>query len=211
MQRCTECGTEYADWVSECELCNSPLAAELSADLATDGFGADAGSGSEDPEDRGDEESLEFGSPGRRLAAQLLDSVAWGVVLTVVGLLLERFGPPAYAASLGGFLLVTLTNVTLVSRVGADPGQHVLRLRVVDSDGRWPTWSQALLRAAVLLGPYLVLGLIAGIVGEWNRPTGQLLAWAPLLWIGLSFGSIVNDAQRQGWHDRVARTWVIKH
>jgi uncharacterized RDD family membrane protein YckC len=87
----------------------------------------------------------------------------------------------------------------------------VLGLRVVDDDDRWPTWRQALLRAVVLFGPYWGLGLLAGVVWEWDRALGQLLAWAPLAWVGLIVWSIATDRQRQGWHDRVARTWVIRH
>jgi uncharacterized RDD family membrane protein YckC len=134
----------------------------------------------------------------------------WGAALTAVGMLADQLGVPASAGSLGGFLVVTLVNVTLVSRFGADPGKFVLRLRVVDQDDRWPAWPKALLRWVVLFGPYWGLGLMAGVVWEWNRPLGQLLAWTPLVWVGLVVWSIANDPERQGWHDRVAHTWVIE-
>jgi uncharacterized RDD family membrane protein YckC len=153
--------------------------------------------------------SSALATTGRRVGAELVGAVVWGATLTVVRLLAEQLGVPVHAGSLGGFLVVTLVNVTLVARFGADPGKFVLRLRVVDQDHRWPTWSRALLRAAVLFGPYWVLGLVAGVVWEWNRPLGQLLAWTPLVWVGLVVWSIANDPERQGWHDRVARTWVI--
>ena len=155
--------------------------------------------------------SVELGTTGRRVVAELIGAVLWAAALTMVGGLADQLGIPVYAGSLGGFLVVMLVNVTLVSSFGADPGKFVLRLRVVDQNDRWPTWSKALLRTVVLFGPYTVLGLLAGVVWERNRPLGQLLAWTPLLWVGLVVWSIANDRERQGWHDRAAHTWVIKH
>lgn len=155
--------------------------------------------------------SVELGTTGRRVVAEFVGAVLWAAVLTMVGGLADQLGIPVYARSLGGFLIVMLVNVTLVSRFGADPGKFVFRLRIIDQNGRWPTWSQALLRTVVLFGPYTVLGLVAGVVWEWNRQLGQLLGWAPLVWVALVVWSIANNPERQGWHDRVARTWVIKH
>jgi uncharacterized RDD family membrane protein YckC len=155
--------------------------------------------------------SVELGATGRRVVAEFVGAVLWAAALTMVGKLADQLGIPIYAGSLGGFLIVMLVNVTLVSRFGADPGKFVLRLCVVDQNDGWPTWSQALLRTVVLFGPYTALGLMAGVVWEWNRPLAQLLAWAPLVWVALVVWSIANNPERQGWHDRIARTWVIKH
>jgi uncharacterized RDD family membrane protein YckC len=156
-------------------------------------------------------QSAELGTTGRRVVAEFVGMVLWAAALAMVGVLADQLGIPVYAGSLGGFLIVMLVNVTLVSRFGADPGKFVLRLRVVNQNDRWPTWSQALLRTVVLFGPYTALGLVAGLVWEWNRSFGQLLGWAPLVWVGLVVWSIANNPERQGWHDRVAHTWVIKH
>jgi uncharacterized RDD family membrane protein YckC len=156
-------------------------------------------------------QSVELGTTGRRVVAEFVGAILWGAALTMVRGLADQLGIPVYAGSLGGFLIVMLVNVTLVSRFGADPGKFVLRLRVVDQNDRWPTWSQALLRTVVLFGPYTVLGLLAGVVWEWNRQLGQLLAWTPLVWVALVVWSIANNPERQGWHDRIAHTWVIKH
>jgi uncharacterized RDD family membrane protein YckC len=67
---------------------------------------------------------------------------------------------------------------------GQTLGQRLLKIRVVDARGETPT----LARAAV-------------------RVLGQFIALAPaalgLVWLGL-------DREKQGWHDHLARTWVVR-
>jgi uncharacterized RDD family membrane protein YckC len=154
---------------------------------------------------------LQLASTGRRVVAEVVGALLWGVVLGLLaGVLSQGLGASSLAASVLGLAAMTLTNVTLVSRFGADPGKFVLGIRVVDSKDRWPRWGQALLRTGIVLGPYWGLGLLAALTVEWDRSLGQVLAWAPVVWLGLIVWSIQQDPQRQGWHDHVARTWVVE-
>lgn len=183
-----------------------PDLADLEGEPAAPGF--DGNSGQLELDERS---VLELGTTARRVVAEFIGAVLWGAALTAGGVVADRLGVSVNAGSLVGFVLITLVNASLVARFGADPGKFVLRLRIVDRHDRWPTWSQALLRAVVLFGPYWGLGLLAGVVWEWDRSLGQVLAWAPLAWVGLVVWSIATNPQRQGWHDRAAGTWVIRH
>jgi hypothetical protein len=66
---------------------------------------------------------VELGTTARRVAAELVGAVLWGAALTAGGVLADRLGVAVNVGSLAGFLVITLVNVTLVSRIGADPGK----------------------------------------------------------------------------------------
>jgi uncharacterized RDD family membrane protein YckC len=67
---------------------------------------------------------------------------------------------------------------------GQTPGQRLLKIRVVDAWGESPSIPRTLVRLA---GQALAL-------------TPAALGW---LWVGL-------DREKQGWHDHLARTWVVR-
>ncbi len=159
----------------------------------------------------GTDGSAPLSSTLRRVAAELIGALIWGVILSLLAALTELVGAPPVLGSVAGVVVMTLVNVTLVSGFGADPGKFVLGLRVVDADDRWPGWDQALLRLVVLWGPYWLLGLAAGAVWDRNETLGEALGWGPLVWTALVIWSIQHDPERQGWHDRIARTWVVEH
>lgn len=175
---------------------------DIIVDGAPDGHGDEGDSGGVDG-------PTKLSSTLRRVVAELVGALMWGVALTVLGMVMEWAGTPRVAGSVTGIVVMMLVNVTLVSQFGADPGKFALGLRVVDAEDRWPRWSQALLRFVVLFGPYWLLGLVAGVVWERNETVGDALGWAPLVWTALVIWSIQHDPQRQGWHDRIARTWVV--
>ncbi len=88
-------------------------------------------------------------------------------------------------AGLGGLalLLSLLYSVWMTAR-GATLGKRAFGLRVIRQDGTRPGFGRALLRQTV----------------------GYLLSsffWLGFIWIGL-------DPKKQGWHDKIARTYVIR-
>lgn len=177
---------------------------DVDVDVIVDGAQGDMGS-----EVGGTDGSAPLSSTLRRVAAELVGALMWGGALTVLGMVMEWVGTPRVAGSVAGILVMTLVNVSLVSQFGADPGKFALGLRVVDAEDRWPRWNRALLRVVVLFGPYWLLGLAAGALWNRNEAVGEALGWAPLAWIGLVIWSIQHDPERQGWHDRIAGTWVV--
>ncbi len=93
-------------------------------------------------------------------------------------------------------------EIAFIAIQGQTPGKMATRIRVVRADdlfqsewGRPPTWGSSFGRWAV---PF-VLGLPA-----WFVPyVGEIL-------VLLCYLSLVWDRERQGWHDKAARTFVIK-
>lgn len=92
-------------------------------------------------------------------------------------------------------------EIAFIAIKGQTPGKMATRIQVVRSDdlfqpewGRPPSWGQSLFR----WGLPFVLGLPVYFV-----PFGNLLAI-------LCYLSLVWDRDRQGWHDKVARTFVVK-
>jgi uncharacterized RDD family membrane protein YckC len=79
--------------------------------------------------------------------------------------------------------LIGAYYVVLWALTGRTVGKQVLGLKVVGSDGRPPTIGRSLLR---LFG-YAV---------------STLALWAGYLWI-------IVDEERRGWHDHIAKTWVV--
>lgn len=93
-------------------------------------------------------------------------------------------------------------EIAFIARKGQTPGKMATRIRVVRADdlfqpewGRPPTWGSSFGRWAV---PF-VLGLPA-----WFVPyIGEIL-------VLLCYLSLVWDRERQGWHDKAARTFVVR-
>jgi uncharacterized RDD family membrane protein YckC len=129
----------------------------------------------------------ELAGLGTRLLAQVID-LFWllplSVVLGVVGALVN-----GGELSIGGEVMANLIGALAVLlfwvEKGATPGKSVLGLRIVDAEtGGAPTLGRFALR---YIG-YLVSAL----------PFGLGYLWA--LW----------DPRRQGWHDKMAGTVVIR-
>jgi len=81
-----------------------------------------------------------------------------------------------------GYLIVF---VVLTSRKGGTPGKLLLRLRVIDVCGDRISLKTALLRHTI--------GYLTSAVGA-----------------GLGFLWIALDERKQGWHDKIAKTFVIR-
>jgi uncharacterized RDD family membrane protein YckC len=67
---------------------------------------------------------------------------------------------------------------------GTTPGKMAMGLQIVRQDGRPMDGSTALLRYV----GYIVSGIVV---------------WLGFLWI-------IWDPNHEGWHDKIAKTWVIK-
>ncbi len=132
---------------------------------------------------------------GRRLAATLIDAVfVWvmglllGTAVGIAGLLLDMFTPnrPAPLDALivaSGLVFSVAYFVAAWARSGQTIGKMFLGIKVVGSDGAPLSWGAAVLR---YIG-YIVNALV----------------------LSLGFLWIVFDAKRQGWHDKIARSYVV--
>lgn len=131
---------------------------------------------------------------GRRFVAYLIDLI----LLSVIGLGLGvgfvgavRAWAEARAASTSVILLAQCLTVLIPvayfvvfwATTGQTPGKMAMGIKVISTDGSPLSWGKALLR---YLG-YIISGLV--------------------LYIGFIW--VAFDAKRQGWHDKIAGTYVV--
>ncbi len=155
----------------------------------------------------GNREVRYLASPGKRLAARIIDIaiiVAVAVFLAVVGfagaVLGSETGEDALAltavfAGFGGLALFSIIALlyepTLIAVKGQTLGKMAMRIMVVRvEDGTVPGWGKALGRW-VLPGLLAFIPVVGGLL--------SLLVYISLLW----------DSRRQGWHDKMGTTVVI--
>jgi len=133
---------------------------------------------------------------GRRLLAAMLDSVfifflsmIGATAAGVVGLVLGMYSPDAVEISnrfvIAAGLIISLAYYVVAWAKGGGQtiGNFTFLMRVVSTDGSPVGWGQAILR---YIG-YYVSGIVLAI---------------GFLWAAF-------DGRRQGWHDKIARTYVI--
>jgi uncharacterized RDD family membrane protein YckC len=158
------------------------------------------------PESAGDEETkpdvvvVEKGGFIRRCLAGAVDLALIGIALLLflmAGKLVFSWGTPGKdGMGLGAFLLLTLPVYILTvilaavyftyfhASIGQTPGKKLFALRVVDFNGQAPRTSIAFLRFVAGTFSLLLMGM-------------------GFFWIGL-------DLNKQGWHDKIAQTVVIR-
>jgi len=129
---------------------------------------------------------------GRRLVAYILDAVILWIVQAAIffcggGLLSLVGGDDSSGASLVISCLVFIVSVgyfvAFWATTGQTPGKMALGIKVIDTDGAPLSWGKAFLRYV----GYIVSGVILSI---------------GFLWIAF-------DDKRQGWHDKIAGTYVV--
>jgi uncharacterized RDD family membrane protein YckC len=150
-----------------------------------------SGDAFEAPEDR----EIAVVGIGRRLAATLLDALVVGVfsilgatAAGVIGLVLAMYSPDATTVAdrfvlAFGLAFSILYFIACWANGGQTLGDFTAMIRVVRTDGSPVTWGRAILR-------YL----------------GYIVSALPL---SLGFLWIAIDGRRQGWHDKIAGTYVI--
>jgi uncharacterized RDD family membrane protein YckC len=141
-----------------------------------------------DPEG-GPAPGVEFGSPGARLVAYLVDGLiqfGLGIGLLLVGtILLVIFAPLGILAFLAGGLFLFLYFPYFWQKSGQTPGMKLMQVKVVrDADGGPIGWGPAILR---LIGYYV----------------SAFVFYIGYIWIFI-------DKRKRGWHDLIAGTVVIK-
>ena len=135
--------------------------------------------------------SVEYAGFWIRFVAWIIDAViVWigTTVLSALGLYVAFYGPAYNTESAASFLVLLigpLYFVLLTGLRGQTLGKMALGIRVVGRDGQVPGLGYAALRE---------------IVGKFVSGLAFLLGF---LWIGL-------DGRKQGWHDKIAGTLVVR-
>jgi len=136
---------------------------------------------------------VEYAGPGRRLAALLIDSLLVTAVITcillawmtIAGEAPDSASHAVQRAAGGGLLLVLALKVTLDAWLQGTPGLRLMDCRLVDArSGQGLGLGRSVKRT---LG--LILSLLPGLLG---------LLW--MFW----------NKRRQGWHDLLAGSVVIR-
>lgn len=123
---------------------------------------------------------------GTRFLAFLIDSIGLAIVSTVLAGILGQGG----AGSTGASGLQTLIGIAYfcyfwsAAGKGQTLGMRALNIRVVKTDGTQLDYVGAFIR---------YIGLVVSIV---------------VFFIGLIWAAF--DAHKQGWHDKIANTYVVK-
>lgn len=123
-----------------------------------------------------------------RLVAQVLDA-AWMLPVGLFLVLVGDFARGGQGLSPGSDILLQLISALIIilfwASRQATPGKMLMRLRVIDAEtGGTPPWPR-------LVARYL----------------GYILSSIPL---GLGYLWMLWDPRRQCWHDRIARTLVVR-
>jgi len=131
---------------------------------------------------------------GRRLVAYLIDSIVLsivgGIIGGVIGVLAAVGGSDEALTAVNllanciGILLSLAYFVVFWATTGQTLGKMVMGIKVVGIDGTPISWGKAILR---YIG-YAISGLI----------------------LALGFIWIAFDSHRQGWHDKIASTVVVR-
>ena len=132
---------------------------------------------------------------GRRLAANLIDmmfvwvfGLLFGTAVGVAVLLLDMFTPerPAplnFLIVASGLIFSVVYYIGSWAKAGQTIGKMTIGVKVVGADGKPPSWGAAILR---------YIGYMVNIIV-----------------FSIGFLWIVFDGKRQGWHDKLAGTYVV--
>lgn len=144
--------------------------------------------------------NLVSASAGRRLGAKLIDGVPPVLIYVIaLGIGLAVAGGSSSGNPVGALLALLLGGLGILAyaiwlwiweaQTGKTPGNLLLGLRTTGEDGFAPG-----------VGAVFLRGLIVGVAGI-VPVVGSIVVLISNLWD--------PNGQRQGWHDKVARTYVV--
>ena len=129
--------------------------------------------------------ALEIASVGQRFGAFLVDfviSVLVGIVGLVIGSAMGGDGSVVnFVLSIGYWIVV----LVMVATRGQSPGKIAIGIKIVKTDG-----------SSIGFGTTLLREIIGKIISS-------IIILLGYIWI-------LFDGQRQGWHDKIASTYVVK-
>ena len=100
----------------------------------------------------------------------------------------------------------------MVAWRGQTLGKAICRIRIVrTSDGDKPHLGQAIVRWAIPVAAGVTMMIVAGMAvsgvrADETRFLVLFAAWAPMYLTSF----LDNDGRRRGWHDKAARTIVVR-
>lgn len=128
-----------------------------------------------------------------RFVAIFIDGIILGIITSIIQFLLLGFGTIHTSAFVGLVLLTTLLQIGVsifylswfLVTYGQTPGKMIVKIKVVQADGLPNSWGTILLRESI----------------------GRIISSA-IIDIGYIWAAF--DNKKQGWHDKIAGTYVVK-
>ncbi|MGB7002203.1 MAG: RDD family protein [Halobacteriota archaeon] len=127
---------------------------------------------------------MEKAGAGTRLVSYIIDVIILWVIGAIVGFIFMAFGAGYVAASIVIGILISLGYFTYFFGNGQTPGMKVMKIKLCGTDGTYP------------------IGYGKGFL----RWIGMLIS-ALVIYIGFLW--ILIDKDKQGWHDKIAGTYVV--
>lgn len=116
------------------------------------------------------------------------------------------------------WVLLSLFNILMVVKFGGTPARLILRTRIVNEEGKYPSLKQAVIRYIFLLVNSLLAVIVTAGNGTLSKLPEAYANWAPLasdLTGILSFVIIIDclflvfSMRNRALHDSMAGTYVI--
>lgn len=130
----------------------------------------------------------QLGSLVKRLFASIIDDLIivllYFVVLVVAVVVHIKSQDNSYFSNLAYWLLTIAYNTYFIWRSGSTPGKKIFKLKVVNSDYQKVSFTKALIRESI----------------------GKI---ASALIFSLGFFWAIIDKNKQAWHDKIAKTYVV--
>ena len=127
---------------------------------------------------------MEKAGAGTRLVSYIIDAIILWIIGAIVGLIFMALGTGYMAASIIVGILISLGYFTYFFGNGQTPGMKVMKIKLCGTDGTYP------------------IGYGKGFL----RWIGMLIS-ALVIYIGFLW--ILIDKDKQGWHDKIADTYVV--
>ena len=127
---------------------------------------------------------MEKAGAGTRLVSYIIDAIILWIISAIVGFIFMALGVGYVAASIIIGILISLGYFTYFFGNGQTPGMKVMKIKLCGTDGTYPIgYGKGFLRWIGML--------ISGMV------------------IGIGYLWILIDKDKQGWHDKIAGTYVV--
>jgi len=126
---------------------------------------------------------MEKAGAGIRLGSYIIDAIILWIIGAILVFIVRAFGAGYGAASIIG-ILISLGYFTYFFGNGQTPGMKVMKIKLCGTDGTYP------------------IGYGKGVL----RWIGMLIS-ALVIYIGFLW--ILIDKDKQGWHDKIAATYVV--
>ena len=164
---------------------------------------------------------IAYADLGIRIGAYLIDYIILIILAVIVNaVLFAILFASLFAVGTGAFLIGALIVVAINIVLGgvyfvytwttmkASPGQRVLGLMTVnEADGNALNQNQAITRYLVMFAPGFIAGMASNIIGG---AVGLILSLVGLGWTIYLIYTTANDPKRQGYHDKMAKSVVVK-